>query len=121
MPTSSRYAKKLRDHVKWAHKKADLFQCKEAQWHQQNYDRYIKAVSLRMGDTALVHVTVFKGRHKIQSRWENKDYVVEWQPYPNLPIYVVHPIDGGRCSHTLHRNYLLPINNNLEQEEGEKP
>ena len=21
--------------------------------------------------------------------------MVEWQPYPNLPVYVVHPIDGA--------------------------
>ena len=66
-----------------------------------------------------VHVTAFKGRHKIQSRWENREYVVEWQPYPNLPVCVVHPIDGGWCNCTLHRNNLLPINKNLEQEEGD--
>ena len=34
-------------------------------------------------------------------------------------VYVVHPIDGEGHSHTLHRSYLLPIRNNLEQEEGE--
>ena len=44
---------------------------------------------------------------------------MEWQPYPNL-LVCVHPIDGG-CSHTLHRNYLLAISNNLEQKEGENP
>ena len=72
-----------------------------------------------MGDVVLVCITTFKGRQKIQSRWVNREYVVKWQPYPNLPVYVVCPIDGGGCSHTLHRNYQLPINNNLEQEEGE--
>ena len=44
--------------------------------------------------------------------------MVEWQPYPNLPVYVVHPIDREGHSCTLHRNYLLPISNNLEKEEG---
>ena len=47
------------------------------------------------------------------------DYVVEWQPYPNLPMYVVCPLDGEGHSHTLYRNYLLPISNNLEQGECE--
>ena len=65
----------------------------------------------------LVHVTTFKGRHKIQRRWENREYLVEQQPYPNLPIYVVCPIDGEGHSHTLHRNHLLPISHNLEREE----
>ena len=55
-----------------------------------------------MGDMVLVHVTAFKGRHKIQSRWENREYVVEWHPYPNLPMYVVCPTDREGCSHILH-------------------
>ena len=50
----------------------------------------------------LVCVTAFKGRHKIQSRSENREYVVKQQPYPNLPVYVVCPIDWKGCSHTLH-------------------
>ena len=35
----------------------------------------------------------------------------------NLPVYVVCPIDREGCSYTLHRNNLLPISHNLEQEE----
>ena len=69
----------------------------------------------------LVHVTAFKGHHKIQDRWENREYIVEKQPYPNMPIYVVCPRDGEGCSQTLHRNYLLPINPNIEQDEKDKP
>ena len=65
----------------------------------------------------LVHVTAFKGQHKMQDRWENREYVVEKWPYPNLPVYVVCPRDGEGCSQTLHRNYLLPISSNMEQDE----
>ena len=65
----------------------------------------------------LVHVTAFKGCHKMQDRWENREYVVEKWPYPNLPVYVVCPRDGEGCSQTLHRNYLLPINSNMGQDE----
>ena len=67
----------------------------------------------------LVHVTTFKGHHKILDRWENRDYVVEKWPYPNLPVYVVHPRDGEGHSQTLHRNYLLPINSNMGQDEAD--
>ena len=42
---------------------------------------------------------------------------MEWQSYPNLPVYLVHPIDGEGYSHTLHQNFLLPISHNLEQDE----
>ena len=67
----------------------------------------------------LVHVTTSKGKHKIQNRWENWEYVVEWQLYFNLQVYVLCPIDGEVHSCTMHRNYLLPISKTLEQEEGE--
>ena len=63
----------------------------------------------------LVHVTNSKGQHKIENRWEHREYVLEWQPYPNLPMYVVNPMDGEGHIQTLHRNYLLPISTNLEQ------
>ena len=76
-------------------------------------------MALRTGDMILVCVTTFKGRCKIQNRWENRGYVVEKQPYPNLPVYMVYPMDGEGCSQILHRNYLLPISNNLEQAEDE--
>ena len=38
-----------------------------------------------------------------------------------MPVYVVCPRDGQRHSQTLHRNYLLPINPNIEQDEKDKP
>ena len=64
-----------------------------------------------------VHVTAFKGCHNIENQWENREYVVKRRPYPNVPVYVVHPRNGEGHSHTLHRNYLLPISPNLEQTE----
>ena len=60
-----------------------------------------------MGDMVLVCVTTFKGQHKIQSRWENRKYLVECQPYPNLPVYVVHPIDGE--GHSLYPTSEFPV------------
>ena len=53
----------------------------------------------------LVHVTTFKGHHKMQDRWENRENVVEKQPYPNIPVYVVCPGTGkgaaGPCIGTI--------------------
>ena len=62
---STKYVQKWRDCIGWAHRKANLFQQKKVQCHKQNYNTHSKAVSLRMGDTVLVHVTTFKERHKI--------------------------------------------------------
>ena len=57
----------------------------------------------------------------MQDWWENREYVVEKWPYPNVPVYVVCPRDREGHSQTLHRNYLLPISPNLEQGEMDKP
>ena len=73
----------------------------------------------RLETQVLVHVTTFKGHHKTQDRWKNREYVVEKWPYPNVPVYVVSPRDGGGCSWTLH--YLLLINFNTGQDEKDAP
>ena len=56
----------------------------------------------------------------MQDQWENREYVVEKWPYPNVPVYVVCRRNGEGCSQMLHRNYLLPISPNLEQSEMDK-
>ena len=78
-------------------------------------------MALEVGDMVLVCVTTFKGHHKIQDRWEKREYVVEMWPYSNVPVYVVCSRDGEGHSWTLHRNYLLPINSNMEKGEVDKP
>ena len=72
-------------------------------------------------DTILVHVNTFKGHHKIQDRWENREYVVEKQPYHNVPVYMVCLRDGEGCSWTLYSNYLLSISPNIEQDVKDEP
>ena len=80
-----------------------------------------RAAALEVSDMVLVHVTAFKGHHKMQDWWENREYVMEKWPYPNVPVYVVCPRDGEGHSQTLHRNYFLPISPNLEQTEMDRP
>ena len=100
-PNTSKFVQKMRECMKWAHKKAETFQVKEAQCHRQNDDERSKAVAVEVGDMVLVCVTAFKGHHKIQDHWENREYVVERWSYPDVPIYVVCPMDGEGHSQTL--------------------
>ena len=79
------------------------------------------AAALEVGCMILVCITAFKGHHKIQDRLENREYVVEKQPYPNVHVYVVCPRDREGHSQTLCRNYLIPINSNIGQDEKDKP
>ena len=56
----------------------------------------------------LARIIKWTERHKIQDKWEQKEYVVVSQPDPFLPVYKVRPISGGN-TRTLHRNLLLPL------------
>ena len=60
-PTSTKYVQKLRECIRWAHRKVDILQQKEAWCNKHNYDKQSKAASLRTEDMVLVCVTTFKG------------------------------------------------------------
>ena len=79
-PNTTKFAQKLRNRNKWAYEKVEAFQAKEAGRHKRNFDKKGKAAALEVRDMVLVHVTAFKGRHKMQNRWENREYVVESGP-----------------------------------------
>ena len=65
-PNISNFVQKMWEHAKWAQRKAEAFQAKKAQCHKRNYNKRSKAAALEVEDTVLVHVTTFKGHHKIQ-------------------------------------------------------
>ena len=72
------------------------------------YDQKCSSAELGMGDLVLVKHTAWKGRHKIQDRWESEEYQVVGQPTPGVPVYMVKGVIGGR-TRVPHRNLLLPL------------
>ena len=38
-PNTSTFMQKMREHVKWAQKKAEAFEAKEVQCHKKSYDK----------------------------------------------------------------------------------
>ena len=69
--TTYRYIEKLKNKMKWAFKKAAEISLKENTRQKKYYDRKIKCSKLKTGDLILVHQKGFKGKHKIQDKWEN--------------------------------------------------
>ena len=65
----------------------------------------------------LVRKTAWKGKHKIQDRWESDEYQVIGQPNPDIPVYKVECVAGGR-TRILHRNLLLPLQGKIRQPGG---
>ena len=111
----SSYVSQLKRRLKFAHNKANRQQAK----HRELYDQKCRGAELEVGDLVLVQQTAWKGRHKIQDRWENEEYQVVGQPTPGVPVYTVQSVAGGR-TRVLHRNLLLPLQGRIRQEGGRK-
>ena len=58
---TSKIVQNMRECAKWAQRKAEAFQTKEVQRHEQNYNKRGRAAALEVRDMVLVHVTAFKG------------------------------------------------------------
>ena len=61
------------------------------------------------GDKVLLKCTAFKGKHKIQDRWENTIYEVIGQPLGKIPAFKIKSTEGDDKTKVVHRNLLLPL------------
>ena len=84
--------------------------------HKELYARRCRGSALDIGDLVPVKKTAWKGKHKIQDRWESDEYQVIEQPTPGIPVYNIKCITGGR-TRVLHCNLLLPLQGRLRQAE----
>ena len=118
-PNRSNYITQLRRRLRFAHKKAKQVAGRQQARHKGPYDRRCKGVALDIGDLVLVKKTAWKGRHKIQDRWESDEYQVIGQPNPGIPVYEVQNVAGGR-TRVLHQNLLLPLQGRVRQQGGQE-
>lgn len=103
------YVKDLKDRLSYAYQLASQNQSKSSAKQKKNYDQKIRGACLKIGDRVLVKKLAFKGRHKLEDRWEKDQYVVLEQPNAEIPVYTVQHEDGKGKIRTLHRNLLFPI------------
>ena len=62
---------------------------KQAKKYKISYDKKLKGTQLQIDDLVLVKRVAWKGRHKIQNKWEPEEYVVLSQPNKSVPVYKV--------------------------------
>ena len=117
-PSKSTYVTQLRRRLRFAHKKAKQVADRQQARHKGLYDRRCRGTALGIGDLVLVKKTAWKGRHKIQDRWENDEYQVIGQPNLGIPVYEVKCIAGGK-TRVLHCNLLLPFQGRIRQQGGQ--
>ena len=108
------YVKNFKQRMAWCHKVAQDTMIKETKRAKTGFDRNAKACRLEPGDIVLVRQKAFKGKHKIQRRWENNHYKVIERIKDDLPVYKVEGPAGTK--RILHRNLLFPL---LTRQQGE--
>lgn len=116
-----RYVETLRKRLKDAYRLANANAERARKRQKGNFDLKVRGAVLHPGDRVLVKKVAFKGKHKIEDRWEAEPYVILEQPNREVPVFVVAPEKGRKTRRTLHRNLLLPFSSlPLSFKEGEE-
>ena len=102
------YAMNLQERLRRAHELASAMMEKTAQANKSRYDKKVRENALEEGDKVLVRNVGLKGPNKLADRWSKTVYQVRRKMGPDMPVYVVSPVDGEGPAKTLHRNMLLP-------------
>ena len=69
------YVQKLKAQLKWAYKKVNEVNIREAAMHKKYYDQMFRCMKLLPGSTVLVRIKAFRVYDKIVDRWEQKPYM----------------------------------------------
>ena len=79
----------------------------------------MQGTALDIGDLVLVKKTAWKGRHKIQDRWESDEYQVIGKSNPGIPVFEVKSVAGDR-TRVLHQNLLPSLQGRVRQQGGKE-
>ena len=103
------YVSSLEKRLKFAYKTAAKVAEKASKRHKTRYDLRVRHSNLQKGDRVLLKKVGFKGKHKLENKWERDPYIIESQPDTDIPVYVLTPEHRRSRKVTVHRNMLLPI------------
>ena len=108
-PSMTKYIENMKQRLKRSYDLASASAQKAQGRQKANYDLRTRGAVIEKGDRVLVKIVKFDGRHKLSNKWEEDPYIVENQPNPDIPVYIVKKENGEGRKRTLHRNLLLPI------------
>ena len=107
---TTEYARKLKDKLTEAYKKATEQTEKAAENSKKNYDRKVRYSKLEPGDIVLARNVTIRGKHKIADKWEDDPYIIIAQPNPDTPVYKIKKNSpSAKKTREVHRNMLLPL------------
>jgi hypothetical protein len=99
----------LKSQLKYSYDLATKHMKQSQSKQKRNYDYKTRNAVLAESDRVLVRNVAFTGKHKLADRWQTDVFLVDSQPNPDIPVYIVKPENRKGKSKTLHRNMLLPI------------
>ena len=105
----SAYVRNLKSRLDFAYRTANREAKRAARRHKIRYDLKVRESRLQPGDRVLVKTLGLKGKHKLADKWEKDPYIVQSQPNPDIPVFVVKRENGRSKERTVHRNLLLPF------------
>ena len=105
-----KYVKQLQSRLKWSYEVDRNRNEKEAARQKKYYDLKVCCAPLRVGDVVVPRQKNFRGKAKIQDRWDQTLYEVIEIPYPDMPVFKIRPQGEPEAKpRILHRNLLQPI------------
>lgn len=107
--TTSEYIEQLKKRLESSREIVNRFTSLSRERQKDQYDKKAKASKINVGDTVLVKILAYEGRHKIADKFEEQPYTVTGQPNLDIPVFEVRSSDG--ITRVLHRNKLLVIGN----------
>ena len=113
----SKFVSDLQEHVKYSQELAGKKLAQKAIKAKEKYDKRAVAAGLQPGDTVLIKKTTSSGREKLADRWVDDIHIVLSQPNPNIAVYKVKPSSRAGRVRTLHRNLLLPVSVDEEEDD----
>ena len=108
-PSKSSYVSNLKKRLDFAYKVATKEARRQSRRHKKIYDLKVRESKLMPGDRVLVRNVGIRGKKKIADRWEKEVYIVQEQPNPGIPVFIVKREHGRGARRLLHRNLLLPL------------
>ena len=84
-----RYVKQLQSRLIWSSGVAQLRNQKEAARQKKYYGLKVQCAPLKVGDLVVPRQKSFRGKCKIQDRWDSTLYEVIEIPYPDMPIFKI--------------------------------
>ena len=116
-----RYVKQLQSRLKWSYGVAQCRNEKEAARQKKYYDLKVHCTPLKVGDVVVPRQKSFRGKAKIQDRWDSTLYEVIEIPYPDMPVFKIQlQGDPEAKPIILHRNFFQPIRQ-IETSKVEEP